>query len=341
MSIVDSEHSRNYVVTYKELIFTFSVFVVILFVLYPKDLLKEQILSEKSNYDLSMLYLKNLLEHEPENESLMLILAEQSLRSGKRDLSLRLLNLLLKSKNTEYRHKATLLSYELKKDNYYYFKDADKQAQAKEELRRVEAIYEIVAKEELYKKVKFSCDSYEPIVIQRALESGFSIVNDITGLENDEVCKLCAEYNATAIIMHMQGSPQTMQNNPIYEDMLYDVYSFLEQRVQKAESFGVKDIILDVGIGFGKTLDDNLKLINYLDNFLLLGKSLLVGASRKSMIDTISPSSVQERLGGTIAIHLEAIRNGASIVRVHDVKEHSQAIKIHEALKHNTADHKE
>ncbi len=137
MSIVDSKHDKNYVVTYKELIFTFAVFVIILVVLYPKDMLKEQILSEKSNYDLSMLYLKNLLKHEPENESLMLILAEQSLRTGKTDLSLRLLNLLLKSRNVEYRQKAMLLSYELKKDNYYYFKDAAKQVKAKEELRKL------------------------------------------------------------------------------------------------------------------------------------------------------------------------------------------------------------
>ncbi|MEA2091213.1 MAG: hypothetical protein U9O83_02475, partial [Campylobacterota bacterium] len=113
------------------------VFAVILFVLYPKDLLKEQILSEKSNYDLSMLYLKNLLEHSPEDESLMLILAEQSLRSGKRDLSLRLLNLLLKSKDKERRHKATLLSYELKKDDYNYFKNSKKRAEQKKELRKL------------------------------------------------------------------------------------------------------------------------------------------------------------------------------------------------------------
>jgi len=137
MSVVDSEQKKIYVVTYKELIFMFVVFSVILFVLHPKDLLKEQILSEKSNYDLSMLYLKNLLEHNPEDESLMLILAEQSLRSNKKDLSLRLLELLLKSEDTELRNKATMLSYELKKDDYYYFKDKKKQAKQKEELRKL------------------------------------------------------------------------------------------------------------------------------------------------------------------------------------------------------------
>lgn len=137
MHYVDSGHTKNYVVTYKELAFMFIVFCTILVVLYPKDLLKEQILSEKSNYDLSMLYLRTLLEHDPENESLMLILAEQSLRSGKKDLSLRLLDLLLSSKNQNYRNKATLLSYELKKDDYYYIKDERLLYEQKEALRKL------------------------------------------------------------------------------------------------------------------------------------------------------------------------------------------------------------
>jgi dihydropteroate synthase len=202
-----------------------------------------------------------------------------------------------------------------------------------EELQRVDAIYKLIYQEKLYEKVKFSCDSYEPLVIQKALESGFSIVNDITGLENDEVCKLCATYDASAVIMHMQGTPQTMQKNPKYDDIVNDVYSYLKEQKEKAEAFGVKDIILDVGIGFGKTLDDNLHLINSLENFLTLEKPLLVGVSRKSMIDKIVPSSIEERLAGTIALHLEAKRNGASILRVHDVKEHLQAIRVHDALK--------
>lgn len=137
MSFVDSEHKKSYVITYKELVFTFIVFSVILLVLYPKDLLKEQILSEKSNYDLSILYLNNLLKHDPENESLMLILAEQSLRSGKKDLSLRLLGLLLKSENVEHRNKATLLSYELNKEDYYYLQDEKQKAEQKKKLREL------------------------------------------------------------------------------------------------------------------------------------------------------------------------------------------------------------
>ena len=201
-----------------------------------------------------------------------------------------------------------------------------------EEFQRVKPLIDAIKKEKLYENTKFSIDSYEPKVLSYALENGFKIVNDITGLQNDEVCKLCASFNATAVIMHMQGTPQTMQENPKYENILSDVYSFLELRILKAESFGVKDIIADIGIGFGKTLEDNLKLIKHLEGFLTLGKPILVGASRKSMIDKVSASEVQERLGGTIALHLEAIHNGASIVRVHDVKEHIQALKIKKAF---------
>jgi len=201
-----------------------------------------------------------------------------------------------------------------------------------EELARIAPIADSIFKRKLHEKVKFSIDSYSPLVIEYALKSGFKIVNDITGLESDVVCKLCAEYNAEVVIMHMQGTPQTMQDNPQYENILEELYSFLEQRIAKAEHFGIKDIILDVGIGFGKTLEDNLKLIKHLEHFMSLGKPLLVGASRKSMIAKIDGSGVDKRVGGTLALHLEAAKNGASILRVHDVQEHSQAIRVQEAL---------
>lgn len=202
-----------------------------------------------------------------------------------------------------------------------------------EELQRVKPIIDAIKQNKLYDKVKFSIDSYEPKVISYALESGFKIVNDITGLVDDEVCKLCASYSATTVIMHMQGTPQTMQDNPKYKNILSDVYSFLDTRIKKANSFGIDDIIVDIGIGFGKTLEDNLSLIKNLEHFLTLDKQILVGASRKSMVDMIYPSSVEYRLSGTLALHLEALRNGASILRVHDVKEHLQAIKVQMALK--------
>jgi dihydropteroate synthase len=202
-----------------------------------------------------------------------------------------------------------------------------------EELSRVRPIIDAVYEQRLFEKVSFSLDSYEPFVIHYALERGFRIVNDITGLENDEVARLCGTYNATAVIMHMQGTPKSMQENPSYASVLGEVEHFFRERIAKAESFGIKEIVLDYGIGFGKRLEDNLALITHQSHFLRLGKKLLVGASRKSMIDAISPSKSDDRLAGTLAIHLKALEEGASIVRVHDVKEHAQAIKIWKALR--------
>jgi dihydropteroate synthase len=203
---------------------------------------------------------------------------------------------------------------------------------AREELNRVRPICDLIAEKKLFERVAFSIDSYEPEVIEYALDRGFRIVNDITGLQNDAVCEVAAKYKAEVVIMHMQGTPQTMQKNPSYEDVLAEVYSFFKERIAKAESYGIEDIVLDVGIGFGKRLEDNLMLLKNLEHFLSLHRPLLVGASRKSMIDKIFPSDVQQRLAGTLALHLEAFRNGASVLRVHDVYEHAQALRVQESL---------
>jgi len=203
---------------------------------------------------------------------------------------------------------------------------------AREELERITPILELIKEKNIAKKIQLSIDSYEPLVVQKALDAGFTIVNDITGLANDAICELCASYKATAVIMHMQGTPQTMQNNPTYTSILDDVSSFFSERIEKAEKFGIEDIVLDVGIGFGKSLEDNITLIKNLEHFLTLEKRLLVGASRKSMIDKIFPSSVEQRLSGTLSLHLEAFRNGASIVRVHDVYAHKQALEVQKAI---------
>lgn len=203
---------------------------------------------------------------------------------------------------------------------------------ADEELDRVKPIVDILYKKALYGQVKLSIDSYEPKVISYVLERGFGIVNDITGLQNDEVCRLCASYDATAVIMHMQKNPQEMQKAPYYENVVLDVDGFFANRIQKAKHFGIQDIVLDVGIGFGKTLSHNAALINNLSHFLHFNKPLLIGASRKSMIGEIVKADVSDRLAGTLAIHLRAARQGASILRVHDVYEHYQALKIDEYL---------
>ena len=200
------------------------------------------------------------------------------------------------------------------------------------ELNRVKPICDIIKKEKLYKKATFSIDSYTPSVVEYALKSGFKIVNDITGLSDDKVAQLTAKYDASIVIMHMLGTPKTMQQNPQYDNIMCEVDDFFKQRIQKAKDFGIKNIILDVGIGFGKTLEHNLILLKNMEHFLHFGYEVLIGASRKSMIDKIVCSDIEERLPGTLAIHLNSIKKGASIVRCHDVKEHNQAIKVFEAI---------
>lgn len=200
------------------------------------------------------------------------------------------------------------------------------------ELDRLKDIVQTIYQNKYYEKVDFSIDSFSPKVIEHVLNHGFKIVNDITGLQNDEVCKLVSKYNAQAIIMHMQNNQTNMQEAPFYEDVIIEIDDFFTKRLEKVKSFGVKDIVLDVGIGFGKTLEHNLLLLKNLEHFKHFGYELLIGASRKSMIDKITPTEVINRLPGTLAIHLQSIKNGASIIRCHDVKEHFQAIKVFEAI---------
>lgn len=200
------------------------------------------------------------------------------------------------------------------------------------ELLRIKDIVDTIYKNKYYEKVDFSIDSYSPKVIDYVLNKGFKIINDITGLQNDEVCKIASKYNAQVVIMHMQNNPQTMQKEPFYENVILEINEYFKNQIQKAQSFGIKDIVLDVGIGFGKTLEHNLLLLKNLEHFKHFGYELLIGVSRKSMINEIIPTSIEDRLSGTLAIHLESIKNGASIIRCHDVKEHYQAIKVFEAI---------
>ncbi len=203
---------------------------------------------------------------------------------------------------------------------------------SEEEFRRLENIIDTIYRKKYYEKVKFSLDSYSVRSLRYALDHGFSIVNDITALSSDEVASLSAEYDASVVLMHMLGNPLTMQDNPSYEHVIVDIDLFFQNRIEKAESFGIKNIILDVGIGFGKSLEHNLLLIKHLSHFKKFHKELLIGASRKSMIDQIIKSDISQRLAGTLAIHLKALEEGANILRVHDVKDHFQAIKVKEAL---------
>jgi len=203
-----------------------------------------------------------------------------------------------------------------------------------EELSRIKPICDAIKKNNLYEKALFSIDSYTPTVVEYALKSGFGLINDITGASDNKIINLAIKYDAKLCIMHMQGRPENMQDKPEYSDVMTEVSDFFQERIEKCEQLGLNrdKIILDIGIGFGKRLEDNLELIRNISHFRQFGCELLVGASRKSMIDAISPSSTQQRLPGTLTLHLYALEHGASILRCHDVSEHHQAIKVWDAL---------
>ena len=202
-----------------------------------------------------------------------------------------------------------------------------------EEFKRVKPIIDEIYKSKLFERVELSLDSFSPKCLRYALENGFSIVNDITALKSDEVAKVASEFSAKVVLMHKKGTPKDMQENPYYDDVILEVSEFFEKRIEKAQKFGIKDIILDVGIGFGKRLEDNIELIKNLEHFKKFGFPLLVGVSRKSMIDMIIKTPVEERLAGSLSLHQMALENGAEILRVHDVKEHKQMLEIVKAFR--------
>ncbi|MBL7081181.1 MAG: dihydropteroate synthase [Candidatus Omnitrophica bacterium] len=203
---------------------------------------------------------------------------------------------------------------------------------AKEELNRVIPIIKRLAKRI---KVPISIDTYKPEVARASLDCGASIVNDITGLRNTRMIKEVVRAKARVVIMHMKGSPKTMQINPHYESLIDEIILYLEERIKKAVDFGIdkKSIIIDPGIGFGKRKEDNLRLLASLGQFRVLGCPILVGPSRKTFIgEILNRNEPSQRLNGTLASVVIAAMNGADIVRVHDVKSTSEALKIADAV---------
>ena len=202
----------------------------------------------------------------------------------------------------------------------------------KEEINRVMPVIEEAITN--FPELLYSIDTTKCEVAKHALKAGVSIINDVSGLQKEpKMAELAAKHQAAYVIMHSQGDPKTMQENPVYDDVVDDVFSFFEQQVHLAQSIGVKEIILDPGIGFGKTLTHNLKLLAHLDKFTKIGFPILVGASRKSMIGKILDNRpVQDRLIGTVAIHYDALQKGASILRVHDVREAYDSVRIFNAI---------
>lgn len=180
----------------------------------------------------------------------------------------------------------------------------------------------------------YSIDTTKYEVARQALDTGATIVNDVSGFTKEpRLADLCAEYGATYILMHSQGDPKTMQNDPQYNNVIDDLMAFFREKTAELEEKGVEQIIIDPGVGFGKTLDHNLEILSGLSTFTELGYPVMVGASRKSMIGHIlNNRAVDGRLAGTIATHYHALINGADLLRVHDVEEAVDSIRIFEAI---------
>ncbi|MEW5766165.1 MAG: dihydropteroate synthase [bacterium] len=179
-----------------------------------------------------------------------------------------------------------------------------------------------------------SVDTYKPEVARAAIEAGASMINDITGLRDPAMVEVVAGSNCGVVIMHMAGSPRDMQINPSYRDLLGEVSDFLRQAVSRAVEAGVEPqrIVIDPGIGFGKTVEHNLEILRRLGEFKSLGQPILVGPSRKSLIGHVLNLPVEERLEGTAATVTAAILHGADIVRVHDVKQMKRVAKMADAI---------
>lgn len=202
---------------------------------------------------------------------------------------------------------------------------------SKAEFERIKPVIDELYKHKIYEKTKLSLDSFDEICLKYALDHGFCFVNDITG--DLGLCELAKNYDAWYCLMNMIGSPKNMQNNVKDSDILGTIDEFFQS---KLSSVKYEKIVLDVGIGFGKSANDNMKLIKNLGHFLRFGYDLLIGASRKSVINVYFPSSVEDRLAGSLYLHQKAYENGAKIIRTHDVYEHAQMFKLSQIYSQTT-----
>ena len=184
-----------------------------------------------------------------------------------------------------------------------------------------------------FPEVIISIDTMHSTVAKACVEQGASIINDISAGNYDaKMMETVANLNVPYVMMHMQGLPSDMQHNPTYDDVVMDILKYFAKKVHQAKSLGIKDIVLDPGFGFGKTLDQNYELMKSLEQFLIFEYPVLVGISRKSMINKLLNIKAADALNGTTALHMFALQKGAKILRVHDVNEAVECIKIYQKL---------
>jgi len=201
----------------------------------------------------------------------------------------------------------------------------------KEEISRL--IIPLAEIRKRFPKLLISIDTYRSEVLKKALDYDINIVNDISGLrEAETMLPLIAQNNLVYILMHMQGIPSTMQENPEYNNVIIELLSFFKEKVRRLRNSGVKDIMIDPGFGFGKSQEHNFEILRKLSVFQILECPLLIGLSRKSMIHKTLNIDPSEALNGTTALHMAALLNGAKIMRAHDVREAKQCVDLFLAL---------
>ncbi|NOU60027.1 dihydropteroate synthase [Marinifilum caeruleilacunae] len=204
---------------------------------------------------------------------------------------------------------------------------------ADEELKRMAPAVKAIRKE--FPEAILSIDTFRSSIARKIVqEYGDCMINDISGgTMDDEMFKTIGELKVPYIMMHIKGTPQTMQNDPTYQDLIGEIKTFFKERLKQLRNFGVEDIILDPGFGFGKTLDHNYEIVARLDEFANLNLPILAGLSRKSMIYKYLGGTPDTSLNGTTALNMICLENGASILRVHDVKEAVECVKLHNMIK--------
>jgi dihydropteroate synthase len=201
-----------------------------------------------------------------------------------------------------------------------------------EELDRVVPVIEAIHK--AFPEAVLSVDTYRATVAREAVAKGAAIVNDISGGTMDEAMfQTIGDLKVSYILTHIQGTPSNMQQHPEYDNVLTAVMDFFTERITTLEQYGVKDIVLDVGFGFGKTIKHNYTLLKHMETFRILNKPVLMGVSRKSMIYRALDTDTEHALNGTSALHAWGLSNGADILRVHDVREAAEVVKLYHHLR--------
>lgn len=214
----------------------------------------------------------------------------------------------------------------------YSSRPGAKDISEKEEIGRVLPVVEMLTSE--LPEILLSIDTFRSEIAGQCVEAGAALINDISaGLKDENMLSVVGDLGVPYIMMHMQGTPQTMQKHPSYQEIVKELLFFFSKRTAAARSFGINDLIIDPGFGFGKTLDHNYELLSKLELFHISELPVLVGVSRKSMIWKALKTSTENALNGTSVLHTIALQKGAHILRVHDVKEAKECVMLIERIK--------